>query len=643
MRGGPPGFPGMPGMPGIPGGFGGGGATGFVGGPGMPGMPGTGNQPATPYNLGPDDYVTAVVPIKDLKQVTPGFRWGKGPDGRAENVGVAGHYVIQTKYGHTYIDANQQEIILDYKGVENGRDRFPDPKKQFEVKRRDNRNYGSPEGQVLLVEWCLTVGLLDEATAILDRLVARPDKDTFKGSTKAAVEAYAKIKDVLAANLERMDKANQWKDRLAYQAVSVSKHYAIVHQENTQDSANRRLDALENNLRTVYLWFALRGRALPAPAEKMVAVIVGDATEYRRYRDTFEAQNLAADGFHARRENLAVFSGRRLDRASVNFEQLVKDVYRSSRPEDLAKPKLPNLKDNPSAPQTYAKYARASTLALVDHLLQEEAEIAAATSEGTKQLFAEVGLLPRNVLAPEWVRVGIGALFEMPKGPFPGGAGQLKVALHPGGGGPHWAYMRYFEELREKGVVTAGNAPDVFMDTVMDEHYRRARRVEQAQRAAAKKGEEGDSKETPAEDMFARARTYSWAVMYFLFKEKFRAFEAFLVELSKLPRDAELDADAVIVAFAKAYGLDTAGLGASSVNLGRFAGVGLEWFNFMAKQTSPSRAFKIDDLAVTPGTGEGGPAGFPGAPGGPPGFPGAPGGPPGFPGAPGGPPGGSPG
>jgi hypothetical protein len=621
MRGGP--APGFPGMPGIPGGIGGG-ATGFGGMAGIPGFPGSGfnQQQPTPYNLGPDDYVTAVVALKDIKQVQPGYRWGKGPDGKAENIGVAGHYAIVTKFGTHYVDANQQDIILDYKGGERGVDKFPDPKKQYETKRRDNKNYGSPEGQIALVEWCLEVGLLDEAQGILDRLLAHPNKETFRASTKTAVEAYAKVKDTLAANVPGMDLATQWKDRLAYQVVSISKHYALVHQDNTQQSASRRLDALENNFRTVYLWFALRGRALPGPAEKLVGVIVGDATEFRRYRDTFEAQNLAADGFHARRENIAVFSARRLDKASVNFEQLVKDVYRTMRPEDLAKPKLPNLKENPSAPKTYREYARASTLSLVDQLLQEEAEIAAATSEGTKQIFADTGLLPRNVLAPEWVRVGIAALFEMPKGPFPGGAGQLKVALHPGGGGPHWAYMRYFEEMREQGVVTAGNSPDVFLDTVTDEHYRRARRIEQSERAAAKKNEEGDSKETRAEVMFARARTYSWAVMYFLFKEKFKEFETFLQELSKLPRDAELDAEAVMVAFCKAYGIDTAGLTGANVNIGKFAGVGLEWFNFMGRQTSPSRKLKIDNLAVTPGTPTG-PGGAPGFPG----FPGAPGGP----------------
>jgi hypothetical protein len=215
--------------------------------------------------------------------------------------------------------------------------------------------------------------------------------------------------------------------------------------------------------------------------------------------------------------------------------------------------------------------------------------------------------------------------------------------------------MRYFEELVDQKVITNDNAPDVFIDTVLDAHFARARKAEQAERAATKKGEEGDSKATPSEQLFARARTYSWAVVYFLAREKFHQFEGFLQELSKLPRDAELDPQAVIVAFCKGYGIDTSGLSAASPDIRRFLGVGLEWYNFMSRQMSPSRSLKIDNLAITPGApgapgaGEGGIPGFPGFPGGPGGpgggFPGGPGGPPGFPGGPGGgsPGGGSPG
>jgi hypothetical protein len=411
-------------MPGPPGG--GGGAVGFVGGglpgfPGLPGLPGGAGDTGvkTVYTLGPDDYVTAVVPIKALNHIPPGFKWGIDPQTRrVENIGVQGHLFFQTKFGTTYINTNQDDIILDYKGVSKGVDQFPDPKKQLSNKRRDSKQYGSPEGQVRLAEWCLEVGLPDDCASILEALSTSPAKEQFKPTTTAAVEAYGKIKNLIAANIEGSNRANEWKERLGYQALSVSKHYAIVHQDISQASANRRLDALENNFKTVYLWFAIRGKALTAPSEKLVAVIVGDASEFRRYRDTFEQSNLAADGFHARRENLAVFSARRLDKASVNFEQLVKDVYRVSAKDDLFKSKLPNPKDNPTGPQNYRDYSRASTLALVDNLLQEEAEIASATSEGTKQIFAEAGLLPRNVLAPEWLRTGIAALFEMPKGPF---------------------------------------------------------------------------------------------------------------------------------------------------------------------------------------------------------------------------------
>ncbi len=467
---------------GPPPGPGGGGATGFTGSvpgaPGFPGMPGNPAGATQSYTLNPDDYVTAVVPITRFTAIPSGTRWGRGPDGRSENIGIRGHFHFRTKYGTTYIDATQSDIAFDYRGYDEKLiDRYPDPKKQLGQKKGNHRKYGSPEGQLELAEWCLEVGLPDDAMAILDRLLTYPAKDTFKSHTTSVVEAYGKIKDLLTANVDKVDRANEWKERLGYQALSISKHYAIVHQDNTQKSADRRLEALENNLKTVYLWFALRGRALPAPSEKLVAIIVGDASEFRRYRDTFEATNLVADGFHARRENLAVFSARRLDRASVNFEQRVKNIYRVAKPEDLFKGALPKLKDYPAL-DNYSKYSNASTLALVDNLLQEEAEIASATHEGTKQLFAETGLLPRNVLAPEWLRFGIAALFEMPKGPFPGSTRTLQVALYPGGGGPHWGYMRYYEELRDTKKVTMDNSGMLFVKTVIDAEFRKARQME---------------------------------------------------------------------------------------------------------------------------------------------------------------------
>lgn len=641
--GGPPGVPPAPSP---------GGSTGFVGGqPG--GQLGLGGGVAQPnhYKLGPDDYVTVAVPIKNMALLKNGFTFGKDANGQPENIGVAGHFNIQTKHGYTYINANQDEIILDYKGKpkrDAGFDPFPEPLKQLELIKKDDKRYGTPDGQLQVAEWCLTVGLPDESMKILDYLTTHPKKEEFSPRTANVLAQYAKVKDLLNANVDKTDRANAWKERLNYPLLTVSKHYAIVHEDvaGSQASAERRLEALEMNFKTVYLWFAFRGKALPAPTEKLPAVIVGDAAEFRRYRDNFEASNLASDGFHARRENLAVFSARRLDKASVNFESKTKEIYRHVKSaDDYFQVKLPNAKENANAHTNFRDYARASTLALVDRALREEGEIASATHEGTKQLFAETGLLPRNVLAPEWVRFGIAALFEMPKGPFPGGAGQLKVALYPGGGGPHWAYMRYFEEMREAKRITNNMAPQLFIETILDEPFRTARKAEALERSMSTKGQpEGDSKATTSEQLYAQARTLSWSIVYFLAKEKYPEFEKFLTELSALPRDAELDAEAVMNCFGKAFGVSFSGLAGDQADIQKISGLGMLWMQFMASQQSPSKSLKIDAVVgapegMLPG-GPGGPAGPSIGPGIGPGIPG-----PGGPGGPGGPrpPGGGPG
>lgn len=630
MFGGPP-----PGQGGPPPGSG---ATGFVGGGFSPGGPGFGNSGGNTgpshYALGGDDYVTVILPLKpqSLKPIKFNTIYNR------ENIGLPGHFTFQTDLGTTYIDANQKEIIMDYKGIAapGQPDMFPSPHDRLLNRKRNNKDQ-SPEGMLQIAEWCLEVGLPDECKTILDSLAASSGAN-FKSSTKRAIDAYNQIKNVLTSNVESSARAQEWKERLGYASVTVSPHYAIVHADSPslQESADRRLGYLEMNFKTVYLWFALRGRALPAPTEKLVAVIVGESSEFRRYRDTFEATNLVADGFHARRENLAVFSARRLDRASMNFETQMAEVKRKFNVKELMAGKLPT-KGDANAPK-YAEFARASTLVMVDAALQREAEIAAATHEGTKQIFAETGLLPRNVLAPEWLKFGIAALFEMPKGPFPGGAGQVKVAAHPGGGGPNWAYMRYFEEMKDSKILTKDKAIDAFIKTVLDAHYMAAKRMERIEKEI-RPGEEGESKSTPSAQLYDQARTYSWAVVYFLAKEHFDRFEKLLAEISALPRDAELDADSVINAFARAYDVAYVGLTGSNADPKKFMHIGEAWWNFMSKQQSPSRRMKIDTVIANPGaSGTGfGPGGT--SPGGaPPGF-----GPPSGPGGPGGPGGGPPG
>jgi hypothetical protein len=241
-------------------------------------------------------------------------------------------------------------------------------------------------------------------------------------------------------------------------------------------------------------------------------------------------------------------------------------------------------------------------------------------------------------MAPEWLRFGISAFFETPKGPFPGKAATLKVAMYPGGTGPHWAYASYFEQMRDDKILSLGTAPPLFVGTVTDGLFKSARKAEQVFKATGKHANaEGDSKGTPYEELYDRARTLSWSLVYFLAKARFPEFVNFLDEISKLPRDAELDAEAIIGAFGRAYGIDRP-IGGAGVDVKRFMGIGLEWMSFMDKVQSPSRRLKLDTLVIQGGSGNTG-GGFPGGPSG--GFPGGPGG--GLPGGPGGGPGPGPG
>src|SRR5438132_799386 len=63
--------------------------------------------------------------------------------------------------------------------------------------------------------------------------------------------------------------------------------------------------------------------------------------------------------------------------------------------------------DRPGAKQNPANIAILQTLALVQKILEEESERTTITHEGTRQLLAASGVLPRSVQAPDWVQYGL--------------------------------------------------------------------------------------------------------------------------------------------------------------------------------------------------------------------------------------------
>jgi len=472
--------------------------------------------------------------------------------------------------------------------------------------------------------------LPDECAKLLGEVeaLAADGKDR-KVNKKVAdvLAAWQKVKPIVGDEITKQSKAAVWKDKLRYSNVAVSKHYALVHNSDNvdRDGVQRRLDDLEANFKTYYLLFALKGKALRAPSEKLVALLADPAT-FRKQRQLFDVGDLASDGFYARQENLAIFSPVRVDNASRNFEQVMREVYRKF-PTDLLRGTFPEMGKRDAAKQA-EEAARAQVLALVEQAMREESELASATHEGTRQLVAETGVLPRNAPAPEWLRFGLASLFEMPKGPFPGKhSTMVKQAFWPGAGGPNWSWRRYLDEMEQDGLLQ--KKTELLYDTLTDAYFERSRE-------AAKNAKEDEDVDVYQSTSLSRGRCLAWGLTYYLFNDRFEEFEQYLAEIAALPRDVETDPYTMVKMFVQAFNVDAQGISPKDPknNLDRYFAIASDWIKSVMRAPAPTVALNLEVPDSTTGpTRPGGPGGgFPGGPGG--GFPGIPGGGtgPGFPG-----------
>jgi Protein of unknown function (DUF1570) len=561
---------------------------------GAMGMNMMGGQPG----MSPHDYVTVVVEVKKSPAAPNG--WRQIPVKPLTDKVL----FMDTSYGTTAIyDEDPSEISLQLipskhpKGVTTG-PTLKTPKEQYDERRATllGGKDRSPDRYLDEAFWCLRVGLPDKCIGYLAELEKRvaqlkDPKDVTKRVSDALAN-YAKIKPILENEIVKRDKATAWRDRLGYKSVTPSHHYALVHNSDSpkRDGIDRRLEALENNFNTFYLLFALKGKALPAPTEKMVAILIGDAKTFVTQKQVFNVDDLVSDGFHARQENLAIFSQTRMDLASHTFGRTMQEVHREYEV-DLLAGKYPDLGAKDQAPRAMRQVRRAQTLALVERALREESEIATATHEGTLQLVAETGLLPRNAPAPEWLRFGLGSLFEMPKGPFPGRSqAMVRLAFWPGAGGPNWAWRLYFDEMQQDGLVN-DRAHDLFFEAMTDAWFENARDLERNK----KEGE--DISETKA-IYLARARTLSWALTYYFFNHRFAEFDKFLADLSKLPRDAELDHYTLITTFLRNFGYDATGLTPRDPKgkPDRYSGVSRSWLAAIRNDPAPTVDLNLEKV-----------------------------------------------
>jgi hypothetical protein len=374
-----------------------------------------------------------------------------------------------------------------------------------------------------------------------------------------SVLAFQGVRDAIKRPVKADDPAIAWKDRLGDFKSTRSDHYTLLYDVPSDAEAERRAKRLEDNFKGFFYWFALRGNAVPVPDRRLVAVLVQSKRAFeQKHRDIFPEVPVAADGFYDRRDNLAVFSSEQLDPAAEALKKRVDFLMQNPRwsPDALLHGK--GLPRAAGVAQVY-EWTVAQTVMLLHTASEEQAEQTSVTHEGTRQLIAAAGLLPRAVEAPRWVDFGTASFFEAPK-----------VALWPGVGAPNLPYLFNFKKWDEEKSKKLPREPAEALKGVVTDHYFHA---------AAR-----DGKKRPGD--LARAETLSWALTYFLAKKKRDGLLRYFDELRTLPRDLAFDEDVLLGVFARAFRLADEAK-PDQVDQSRLTNFANEWYQFMRTSSGP--------------------------------------------------------
>jgi hypothetical protein len=432
----------------------------------------------------------------------------------------SGRIQIDHKWGSTilYTSPGQIDITVE---------RLPTVRVRYEQKLKDVTRGGKPTERQFedLAEWCLAHGMLDEFARNMDQL-----GDLAPGNK--AFLAYKAVKTAIDRPVPTGDLSDVHKKLGSrFKAPRESPHYVLLYDaKEERPDISTRLTRLEDTFKAFFYWFALKGVVLQLPDHRLVAVLTDSPDYFKELRRRFDSGPLVADGFYARRENVAVFSSRRLDLAYDALSKVTKDMWeRGWDPEKLLSRDPQDARKAHPRGASGEEIAYAQTVALLTKALQEESEVASVTHEGTRQLLAAASLkpgtvlLPRGVAAPEWVQFGVGSFFETPEG-----------APWMGTGAPSWTYLVAFDVLQTGEKLD--KAEDAIKMVITDKYFQ-------------------ESNHGRHRGALLNARTMSWSLTYYLARKHTDGLIRYFQELENLPRDLEFDDDVLLGCFGRAFGL----------------------------------------------------------------------------------------
>jgi hypothetical protein len=413
---------------------------------------------------------------------------------------------------------NPQAKTIEYFPLILNKRPVPSVAKTFEVDyQKAHKDGGKATAEQLLglAEQALSHGLLTDFTRVMDELVAA-DKDS------AVSRAYQQVQADLAQPAAPNPDVAAWKTKLGIEVYrpldNEQGHYTLLH-SGPDLEAKARLARLESTCRSFYYWYALHGKALPVPHERLLAIVVGQPDElFPRTHQIFGAMPLVADGFYARRDNLVIFSG---DPRDDSYKELKTAVTAGEAKSGGDTSGLLKGRGDESL----------QTAMLMLKALEQDAEVAAVTQEGSRQMLASSGLLPRHVEVPDWVEFGTGSFFGTAQAsPWPSLGGACSSLLDQNN---YLATYKVWSKSKNKLL----DEPKLALERVVTDFYFR------------------QAKGSKDKVLMHRARTLSWALTFYLARQKLDGLLRYYEELSKLPRDLEFDDKVLLACFARAFEL----------------------------------------------------------------------------------------
>jgi hypothetical protein len=495
------------------------GAPSLVGNP-LLGMPG--QAQATEFD--PDKVPMMILAVIELEKRLTARDVLLISAGQPINAGI-----IPTKF---HVNGQDGKIVLANTAISKVVPLHPDNKATKTLKEVYDENLkklsesqppATVEQWVEFAEWCF-------GHAMLDHFKQHMEKAASIDKSNAKIASYLQMKAALAKPVEKVDVAGPWRKALlstAYQ-VTPSAHYALLHSKTIPTTqVDARLRRLEDSLQAFYYWFALHGVMLPVPSRPQAAILTIDAKDFKHLHNVLESSPVVTDSFYARRENIAVFSAKpledaydRLDKMSqplrsqgFNFDEILKSA-------------------NKGFPRTSTPRDRldAMTIALLQRVLEANAEVSGTGYGATRQLLCSSGLLAGSVATPEWIQFGVSSFFtSSPGSPW------------PTCGTPNFEYSPMYRDL-DKFKRLPPDKLELLHQIVTDDFFRNPK--------------QGLSKEAAAR----KARATAWCLTYFLTRKHLDGLQRYFKELSQLPRDLALDEGTLWLVFARSFNaLDASG------------------------------------------------------------------------------------